>query len=100
MRAYYLPDYLNTRTRARARARTHTLFHKQVPLDKQTHWKQTALYLAEPVLLQVGDTISGKIHCQRREQNARHLNILLEYSLTKSGGGKAGDNKFQNYSLC
>jgi hypothetical protein len=52
------------------------------------------------VLLQVGDTISGKIHCQRREQNARHLNILLEYSLTKSGGGKAGDNKFQNYSLC
>lgn len=72
----------------------------QAPLDKQTHWKQTALYLAEPVHLEIGDSISGKIHCHRRQENARHLNILLEYAHFKKGASKPTDSKFQNYALC
>lgn len=70
-----------------------------VPREKQTHWRQTALYLAEPVLLEEGDAISGKVHCHRRKENARHLDILLEYAHTKKGAVR-GETKFQNYALC
>ena len=75
------------------------LLHTQVPHEKQTHWKQTALYLAEPVMLEEGDSISGKVHCHRRKENARHLDILLEYAHTKKGSTVRGENKFQNYAL-
>jgi type I protein arginine methyltransferase len=69
------------------------------PMEKQTHWKQTALYLTDPLALEEGDTISGKVHCHRRKDNARHLDILLEYALTKKGSQQSGEIKFQNYSL-
>ena len=77
-----------------------TLPYAQAPLEAQTHWKQTALYLAEPLLLDKGDSISGKVHCHRRKDFSRHLDILLEYAMTKAGAAAAGQTKFQNFELC
>ena len=53
----------------------------------------------DPLALEEGDTISGKVHCHRRKDNARHLDILLEYALTKKGAQQSGEVKFQNFSL-
>ena len=69
-------------------------------MEKQTHWKQTAFYFEEAILLEKGDAIAGKIHCSRRKENARHLDILLSYAHTKSGASKSGDVKYQNFALC
>ena len=56
--------------------------------------------VAESIELEEGDTISGKVHCHRRKDNSRHLDILLEYALTRKGSQQSGEVKFQNYSLC
>ena len=51
-------------------------------------------------MLEKGDAISGKLHCSRRKDNTRHLDILLEYAVTKEGASAPSDTKFQTFALC
>ena len=45
-----------------------------------THWKQTALYLAAPVQLAAGDTVSGTVSFARDAAYKRSYNISVIYA--------------------
>ncbi|CAL9760279.1 probable protein arginine N-methyltransferase 6.2 [Musa acuminata AAA Group] len=53
------------------------------PEDAPTHWQQTLLYLYDPIELQQDQKIEGSVTLSQSKENARFLNIHLEYS---SGG--------------
>eukprot|EP00434_Breviolum_minutum_P000110 symbB.v1.2.000097.t1/scaffold13.1/size649204/8 len=46
-----------------------------------THWKQTVLYLAEPLVVFENDVISGKICVRKNASNPRDLDVKLTYQL-------------------
>jgi len=46
-----------------------------------THWKQTALYLKEPMQVQPGDVLTGNAHFARDSDYKRAYNIALDIEL-------------------
>ncbi|KMZ75088.1 putative Protein arginine n-methyltransferase [Zostera marina] len=53
------------------------------PEDAPTHWQQTLVYFYEPIEVQQDQIIEGLVTLSQSKENARFLNIQLEYS---SGG--------------
>ncbi|KNH05275.1 arginine N-methyltransferase [Perkinsela sp. CCAP 1560/4] len=47
------------------------------PYGTQTHWKQTVFYLAEPISLQAGNVVSGRLSCRPNARNHRDLDIHI-----------------------
>lgn len=47
------------------------------PHAAPTHWKQTVFFLEEPVPVKQGDTVSGKLICQRHQTEIRSLIITI-----------------------
>jgi len=59
-----------------------TQIHKPIgfstsPLARYTHWKQTILYLQDPLTVCAGETITGQIACKPNKRNRRDLDITL-----------------------
>jgi protein arginine N-methyltransferase 1 len=59
-----------------------TQVHKPIgfttaPFARYTHWKQTILYLQDPITICAGETIRGEISCQPNQRNPRDLDIEL-----------------------
>lgn len=55
------------------------------PRSTPTHWKQTLLYLSQPLLAIYASTIEGKFTIGPHEQNHRGLKIVVEI---KGPGGE------------
>ncbi|KAI3986353.1 hypothetical protein MKX01_002198 [Papaver californicum] len=53
------------------------------PEEPPTHWQQTLLYFYEPIDVKQDQVIEGSITMSQSKENARFLNLHLEYS---SGG--------------
>mmetsp|Transcript_12320 Transcript_12320/g.19545 ORF Transcript_12320/g.19545 Transcript_12320/m.19545 type:complete len:377 (-) Transcript_12320:90-1220(-) len=51
------------------------------PSKPGTHWKQTVLYLDEPLVAHCGDAISGTLAVRKNLQNHRDLDVKLAYEL-------------------
>lgn len=65
--------------------------HKSVgfstgPGSRPTHWKQTVLYLDEPVVLCAGEKMQAALRCAPNAGNPRDLDIELEYRSSGSRG--------------
>ncbi|KAG1331721.1 Protein arginine N-methyltransferase [Cocos nucifera] len=60
-----------------------TIVLSTAPEDAPTHWQQTLLYFYEPIELKQDQIIEGSVTLNQSKENARFLNIHLEYS---SGG--------------
>eukprot|EP01135_Chromosphaera_perkinsii_P008090 Nk52_evm6s1129 gene=Nk52_evmTU6s1129 len=56
------------------------------PDATSTHWKQTVLYLENPLHCQHGDLINGSIEFKRLSTNHRGLSFNLSYSLSSQPG--------------
>lgn len=50
------------------------------PEEEYTHWKQTVMYLHEPIRLHEGDAVSGTIFVCPNANNSRDLDINVEYA--------------------
>ncbi|XP_078081303.1 protein arginine N-methyltransferase 6 isoform X2 [Mustelus asterias] len=55
------------------------------PFAEETHWKQSLLYLDEPVQIFQDTVIKGKITLTPAEDNPRHLRVSLIYEIGDSG---------------
>ncbi|GCC35994.1 hypothetical protein chiPu_0014484 [Chiloscyllium punctatum] len=55
------------------------------PFAEETHWKQTLLYLDEPVQVFQDTVIKGKITLTPAVDNPRHLRVSLVYEIGDSG---------------
>uniref|UniRef100_UPI00398E91A5 uncharacterized protein n=1 Tax=Pristiophorus japonicus TaxID=55135 RepID=UPI00398E91A5 len=55
------------------------------PFAEETHWKQSLLYLDEPVQVFQDTVIKGKITLTPAEDNPRHLRVALTYEIGDSG---------------
>ncbi|XP_078278118.1 uncharacterized protein LOC144606165 [Rhinoraja longicauda] len=55
------------------------------PFAEETHWKQSLLYLDEPVELFQDTVLKGKITLTPAEDNPRYLRISLTYEIGDSG---------------
>eukprot|EP00931_Biecheleriopsis_adriatica_P074588 TRINITY_DN48616_c0_g1_i1.p1 TRINITY_DN48616_c0_g1~~TRINITY_DN48616_c0_g1_i1.p1 ORF type:complete len:384 (-),score=91.55 TRINITY_DN48616_c0_g1_i1:134-1261(-) len=51
------------------------------PGQPATHWKQTVLYLSEPLVAHQGDVISGMLAVRKNKDNPRDLDVKLSYTL-------------------
>lgn len=49
------------------------------PFSKYTHWKQSVLYLDQPLLLRKGDELYGSIALRQDRINFRELNIKMSF---------------------
>lgn len=59
-----------------------TQIHKPIgfstsPYARYTHWKQTILYLQEPLTICAGETLTGELSCRPNRRNRRDLDIGL-----------------------
>eukprot|EP00011_Vannellida_sp_DIVA3-517-6-12_P011426 CAMPEP_0114619574 /NCGR_PEP_ID=MMETSP0168-20121206/8282_1 /TAXON_ID=95228 ORGANISM="Vannella sp., Strain DIVA3 517/6/12" /NCGR_SAMPLE_ID=MMETSP0168 /ASSEMBLY_ACC=CAM_ASM_000044 /LENGTH=351 /DNA_ID=CAMNT_0001830743 /DNA_START=34 /DNA_END=1086 /DNA_ORIENTATION=- len=64
-----------------------TQCHKRInlctgPLDKPTRHRQSMFYLREPLYLEEGDTIRGRVRCKRNKVNPRDLDFVIVYSMS------------------
>ncbi|XP_043573969.1 protein arginine N-methyltransferase 6 [Chiloscyllium plagiosum] len=55
------------------------------PFAEETHWKQTLLYLDEPVQVFQDTVIKGKVTLTPAVDNPRHLRVSLVYEIGDSG---------------
>nr|XP_043624692.1 probable protein arginine N-methyltransferase 6 [Erigeron canadensis] len=53
------------------------------PEDPPTHWQQTIVYFYDPIDVEQDQAINGSVTLTQRKENARFMNIHLEYA---SGG--------------
>ncbi|KAE9605193.1 putative methyltransferase [Lupinus albus] len=51
------------------------------PEDPPTHWQQTLIYLYDPLALEQDQLIEGSVTLSQSKENARFMNIHLEYSV-------------------
>jgi type I protein arginine methyltransferase len=59
-------------------SKTHTKIKFSTgPKSEYTHWKQTVFYLPEPVTMNAGESIEGRISVKRNAGNPRDLDITL-----------------------
>ncbi|KAK1325535.1 putative protein arginine N-methyltransferase 6 [Acorus calamus] len=49
------------------------------PEDAPTHWQQTVLYFFDPIDVEQDEVIAGRVTLTQSKENARFLNIHLEY---------------------
>ena len=63
------------------------------PNSTRTHWKQTLLFLEEPLVLKPGQTIRGSIEARRPRSARRHYEISLHI------GDSDRDSKTSVYAL-
>jgi len=59
-----------------------TQVHKPIafstaPFARYTHWKQTIMYLEEPITICQGEKLSGTISCKPNQKNQRDLDISV-----------------------
>ena len=47
------------------------------PFAKYTHWKQTIFYLKDPIQMDEGEELTGRIICRPNPHNERDLDITL-----------------------
>lgn len=47
------------------------------PFAKYTHWKQTIFYMKDPILMDEGEELAGRIVCKPNPHNERDLDITL-----------------------
>ncbi|XP_049791542.1 protein arginine N-methyltransferase 1 isoform X3 [Schistocerca nitens] len=47
------------------------------PVSEATHWKQTVFFLKQPIPLQKGETLTGKLTCMRKEVRSLAVTISL-----------------------
>lgn len=64
------------------------------PSATETHWRQTVLILKDPVVLNQGSKITGKIQLKANRQSFRDLDILLHYQIDN------GPVITQTFGLC
>ncbi|KAJ0966865.1 hypothetical protein J5N97_023782 [Dioscorea zingiberensis] len=80
----YTDSYANGSSNRTKRAKSdETIVLSTAPEDDPTHWQQTLLYFYDPIEVQQDQIIEGSITLSQSKENARFLNIHLEYS---SGG--------------
>ncbi|XP_068640266.1 probable protein arginine N-methyltransferase 6 isoform X2 [Aristolochia californica] len=72
------PNVGNKRSRS-----NEALVLSTAPEDAPTHWQQTLLYFFDPIDVKQDQVIEGSITLSQSKENARFLNIHLEYA---SGG--------------
>ncbi|KAK7273424.1 hypothetical protein RIF29_14473 [Crotalaria pallida] len=51
------------------------------PEDPPTHWQQTLIYLYDPIALEQDQLIEGSATLSQSKENARFMNIHLEYTV-------------------
>jgi protein arginine N-methyltransferase 1 len=51
------------------------------PHAKYTHWKQTVFYLPEELLIQNGETVTGRLSSKPNVNNPRDIDITIAYDL-------------------
>ena len=54
------------------------------PYSRSTHWKQTVIYLPQPIRAKAGQKLMGTISVAKAAQNPRHLDIKIAYNYTDS----------------
>lgn len=79
-----------------------TQIHKPIgfstsPFARYTHWKQTILYLQDPLTICAGETITGELSCKQNKRNRRDLDIGL--LLNFKGRYSKVDKKLFKYRL-
>jgi len=67
------------------------------PRAKYTHWKQTVFYLDEEMVVNTGDTLTGKIKVKRNAKNPRDIDIQL--TTRKEAANGSTPEKTQQYHL-
>lgn len=77
-----------------------TRCHKQLgfstgPRARQTHWKQTVLYLDDPLPIYQGETVSGELTCIPNAKNPRDLDISLTYSAEGKRGKHGATHQYR-----
>ncbi|XP_057544539.1 protein arginine N-methyltransferase 1.1-like isoform X1 [Amaranthus tricolor] len=50
------------------------------PRSRNTHWKQTVLYLEDRITICEGEAITGNMTVSQNKKNPRDIDILLQYS--------------------
>jgi hypothetical protein len=63
------------------------------PFVPATHWKQTLLFLADPLMLRTNDVVRGDIRLTRPAKYPRGYDIVLTYALN------GGDSRIQMYEM-
>ncbi|KAF3949341.1 hypothetical protein CMV_024777 [Castanea mollissima] len=62
-----------------------TLVLSTAPEDPPTHWQQTMIYFYDPIEVEQDQLIEGSVTLSQSKENARFMNIHLEYA----SGGRA-----------
>nr|GEY43792.1 probable protein arginine N-methyltransferase 1.2 [Tanacetum cinerariifolium] len=78
-----------------------TVCHKMTgfstgPRSKNTHWKQTVLYLEEVLTIRQGESITGSMTVAQNKKNPRDVDITLSYSLN---GQRCVVSRTQQYKM-
>mmetsp|Transcript_43443 Transcript_43443/g.100542 ORF Transcript_43443/g.100542 Transcript_43443/m.100542 type:complete len:564 (-) Transcript_43443:307-1998(-) len=55
--------------------------------DEPTHWKQTLFHIKEPVAVEVGETVRGRISCARLGEGRRDLDFSITWGVVRADGG-------------
>eukprot|EP00245_Coleochaete_scutata_P011689 TRINITY_DN4388_c0_g1_i4.p1 TRINITY_DN4388_c0_g1~~TRINITY_DN4388_c0_g1_i4.p1 ORF type:complete len:307 (+),score=44.90 TRINITY_DN4388_c0_g1_i4:341-1261(+) len=66
------------------------------PTKRQTHWKQTVLYLEDVIAICEGEAITGTLSCKPNAKNNRDLDITVSYSYE---GSREHFNRTQHYRM-
>ncbi|XP_047323908.1 probable protein arginine N-methyltransferase 6 [Impatiens glandulifera] len=85
------PNNVTTPTGKRRSNPNEALVLSTAPEDPPTHWQQTVVYFFEPLDVEQDQVIEGSVRLSQSKENARFMNIHLEY--------ESGDNKFVKESV-
>ncbi|KAF2860288.1 protein arginine N-methyltransferase [Piedraia hortae CBS 480.64] len=69
------------------------------PHTKYTHWKQTVFYLADVLMVENGEQVSGKLSVKPNQKNRRDLDIEIDYGL-KTEDAKRTSEGHCEYTMC
>ncbi|TRM62093.1 S-adenosyl-L-methionine-dependent methyltransferase [Schizophyllum amplum] len=70
------------------------------PRSIPTHWKQTLLFLREPITVSEGTVVYGSFHCKKSTTNSRELDVEVHYSTKPSVDAPATeDTVVQMYKI-
>ncbi|ORY34837.1 S-adenosyl-L-methionine-dependent methyltransferase [Naematelia encephala] len=51
------------------------------PRGRETHWRQVAFLLRQPITLQQGEKIQGRFSCHKSAHNSRELDVEVHYAV-------------------
>ncbi|KAK1437589.1 hypothetical protein QVD17_03383 [Tagetes erecta] len=66
------------------------------PRSKNTHWKQTVLYLEDVLTICQGESVAGTMTVTQNKKNPRDVDITLKYSLN---GRRCNVSRTQEYKM-